>query len=216
MEKVIPNTFLKERLSQEDVKKFITFPGEKLIVALREHYISLLLRVGKVFSVTLVSIALMSVPIYLVLHDIPVLLFTFFLVFFAGTSLILKEIVHWYFHLYIITNRKILEIHYDPLFSEVTNSVLLDQIRCTEIDVELYGFISQLLNIGNVEITFDRPTHQEEFVLRNIHSPRKISDYLSAELHRQPDTNSQQLWYKNKESKYQYLERDRLYGNLAN
>lgn len=217
MEKGTAHTFLNERLNLEDVKKFITFPDEKLIVAIREHYISLILRILKIFSITALSVILVSIPIFILLQNTSLLLFAIFLIFLTGTSLSLKELIHWYFHLYIITNRKILEIRYDPLFSETTNSVLLDQIRCTEIDAELYGFVSELLNIGNVEITFDRPTHQEEFVMKSVHSPRKISDYLTSELHRKPDLLSQQLWYKDRhKNKFQFIERDMPYGNFTN
>ena len=200
MNEILIKTFLKETLEQDEVIKFLTFPDEKLILAVREHAAELFIRLLQMTTFALLINTLFTGLSYFLLRDVLLSCAIFSVFTLIGSGTIIREVIHWYFHLYIITSRKVIEIKYNPLFSEVSNSVLLDQIRCTEIDAELYGFVSELLDLGNVVITFDRPTHQEEFVIRGIRSPRKIANYLSSHLHTMPDFKSQQIWVMPKKS----------------
>jgi hypothetical protein len=112
-------------------------------------------------------------------------------------GLIVKILVDWYFHLYLVTNRRILEISYKPFFSQDVNDVLLDQVRCTEIDVKIHGYIHGLMDVGDIIITFDRPTHQQEFILHDIKSPRTNGTLLGHLLNTpKDDINTQEVWYK--------------------
>ncbi len=194
MNEILSKTFLKETLQDNEIINFLTFPDEKLILAVREHAAELFIRLFQMTTFSLLINAIFTGLSYFLLKDIVLSLAVFSVFMLIGSGTFIREVIHWYFHLYIITTKKVIEIKYNPLFSEVSNSVLLDQIRCTEIDAELYGFVSELLDLGNVVITFDRPTHQEEFVIRGIRSPRKIANYLSSHLHTLPDLKSQQIW----------------------
>ncbi len=95
-------------------------------------------------------------------------------------SLALRSIIDWYFNVYVVTSRKIIEVSYSPLSSHTINQVLLDQVRCTEIDTKIEGILNDVLDIGNVVITFDRPTHQEEFAFEYVKNPREIEKYLQS------------------------------------
>ena len=97
-------------------------------------------------------------------------------------SFITKVIIDWYFHLYILTSKKILEVWYTPLASHVVNDILLDKVSCTEIDSRVHGFLNELLDVGDVVITFDRPTHQEEFVLSDIEQCDKVGKFMTQQL----------------------------------
>ena len=145
---------------------------------------------------------------------------SFFLVALISGTFCVRDLIHWSLHLYIATSKQIIEVQYTPLLSQAINSVLLDQIRCTEIDVEMYGIIPELIGIGNVEITFDRPTHKELFVIKNIRSPRAIANLLSAQINKSiPQSFNQSriqipqpVWYRElKTSKYKFLG-DNAYG----
>lgn len=100
----------------------------------------------------------------------------------ASLTVITKMIIDWYFHIYILTNRKILEFRYTPLTSYIVNDIMLDRVFCTEVDYQTSGILHDLLDLGDVIITFDRPTHQEEFVLRDIQECGQIGVFLTKQL----------------------------------
>ncbi len=208
-------SILQDRLDKNQIKSLLTFPQENLILSVREHPMLLIFRLIKIF-IAGVFLAITSPLIsYFFLRSIMLSVEVFLLIIAIFGALLIREIIHWYFHMYLITNRKIAEIRYDPLSSELTNSILLDQLRCTEIDAELRGFISEMFDIGNVTITFDRPTHQETFTLTNIRSPRKTANLLSSSLHTLPKS-SQQIWTRSKgHPQYTFLEEqdDRILPN---
>lgn len=211
--------FLRDRLSDSQIEKFKLFDDEELIFATREHWLPLVVRlIQKTFLSIIVGVALSSM-LFLLLHSISLGISSFFLTLLIGSIASIRDLIHWSFHLYIATTKQIIEVHYSPLLSEAINSVLLDQIRCTEIDVEMYGLVPELLGIGNVELTFDRPTHKEEFVIRDIRSPRKIANLLSAQIHQTPQTRQQMtspLWVRELErNKYKFVG-DVNYGYSAN
>jgi hypothetical protein len=101
-----------------------------------------------------------------------------FIVFSVVITLSIKSVIDWYFNIYIVTNKKITEICYKPLSSRQVSGILLNQVRCTEIDTKINGIINEFLDVGDIIITFDRPTHQEEFVLTDIEDPKRIETYL--------------------------------------
>lgn len=101
------------------------------------------------------------------------ILFTFTL------GVLTKIIIEWYYHIYIITNRKILEVKCLPLFSDVVDNVFLDQVRTTEIDTRIATIVHELFDYGDVVLAFDRPSHEEVFTLRNIKNPKSVGIFLS-------------------------------------
>lgn len=208
-----PGFFLHDSLNKEQIRKLMLFENEELIFSCREHWLPLVLRMlGQIMAGIIIS-GVVAVA-FVVLFQSTALGFTSFLFIFLITGIVcVRSLIHWSFHLYVATNKQIIEVHYNPLFSHAVNSVLLDQIRCTEIDVSMYGLIPELIGIGNVELTFDRPTHKEEFVIRGVRSPGDIANLLSAQLHQgiptQPQPfrqTTQPLWVKElKKNKYRFL-----------
>ncbi len=91
----------------------------------------------------------------------------------------LKITIDWYYHIYIATNRKLLEIRSKPLFSDKIDNVFLDQVRTTEVDTSIPTFIHEFLDMGNVIIEFDRPSHGEPFTLSNIKDAEGTAEFLS-------------------------------------
>lgn len=212
--------FLRDRLTEDQISNFKLFENEELIFATREHWLPLIVRLFRNGFLSLI-IATLTAGVVMLLFMNPALSISFFfLVMLTGGIAMVRLLIHWSFHLYIATNKQIIEVRYSPLLSEAINSVLLDQIRCTEIDVEMYGLIPELLGIGNVELTFDRPTHKEEFIIKDIRSPRKIANLLSGQIHQGTQVVSQPsmlLWTKDDSdnNKYRFIG-DSKYGYVAN
>lgn len=164
-------------------EKFVNLPGETLILVERKHWstfaapLALLSIMGVFAWVVLVTASSFFVN-YMVLL-LPALLLTSTFILSIGV----RVVIDWYYNLYIVTNRKIMELSYSPLSSHTVNSVLLDQVKCTEIDTKIEGIINDILDIGHVIITFDRPTHQEEFVFEHLGNPEKVESYLQNALY---------------------------------
>ncbi len=169
-------------LTKEEINHYLSFPEEKLIIAKRKHPFVLL---GPIILTTFTAI-LAILLLYFVsvqLFSSPFLFIGLALVVIAILFVLLTKIlVDYYFHFYILTNRKILEVKVIPFFQDRIYDVLLDQVRTTEIDVEMPSVIHKFFDMGNVVIEFDRPSHEERFILRNIKDPRSTETILSKEL----------------------------------
>lgn len=169
--------------------KVLTLPDEKLIIARRKHiYVLFNALIFASFFTLLVLYACYALFSFLIPSQ-SLLITSVIIVIISSLSISAKIITDWYFHFYVVTDKRIIEISHAPLFSHTMCDVLLSQVRCTEIDVKINGVIHQLLDIGNIIVAFDRPTHQEEFVFYDIKDPRKIGAILGDEFTSLTNTN---------------------------
>ena len=68
--------------------------------------------------------------------------------------------------------------------------------------------INQLFTIGDVIITFDRPTHEEEFIFASVSNPKEISRFFNNMLDTMyQEETKKQLWYKNKNHEYTFVDK---------
>lgn len=97
---------------------------------------------------------------------------------------------------------------YTPLASQNVNEVLLDQVRCTEIDTQTHGIINEFIEKGDVIVTFDRPTHQEECILADVYKPEALGMFLGDTLSMIHENRLGPNWYgqKNGKSSYHYTD----------
>lgn len=163
-------------------EKFLTLKGEELLLVKRKHPLTLILAVSFIslifclfiFGTFILFVNLFSSP--------SLFIATALLLVSMGLTAITKCIVDWYFHVYILTTRKILEIWYTPLSGHAVNDILLDKVSCTEVDLKRSGFLHELFDMGDIVVTFDRPTHQEEFVFKDIQDSYKLGVFLTQRL----------------------------------
>jgi hypothetical protein len=184
-------------IAQGNWERFLTLTNEELLLVLRRHIFVIIL---PIFFTSIGVVIFLFGAFFLFiqfLNSIPFFVISALLIISVGLSLITKIIIDWYFHIYIFTNRKILEIWYTPLASHSINDIMLDKVNCTEIDLKVNGFLNELLEMGDVVITFDRPTHEEEFILKDIHKPDKIETFLTRRLmdHQAKDSLSP-MWFR--------------------
>lgn len=165
-------------LAQDCVNFCLTLPGERVLVSKRQHPFTLILRIAGIVFIWVILISFGIIASTLI--NSPPLFFIYLLLITAiTTNTALKVAIDWYYHVYIVTDRKILEIRSKPLFSDKIDNVILDQVRTTEIDTNIPSILHELLDMGDVVLGFDRPSHDRPFVLTDIRYPEETASYLS-------------------------------------
>lgn len=181
---------------------FLTLPNEKILIAKRQHWIVLVPGLTLVFLFALGAVGVLYlVAQYFTLSRVD-LIVSGLLIWSLGTSMVLKQVIDWYYHFYIVTTRKILEVFCSPMYWDRVDDVFLDQVRTTEVDIEVPNLLFELLHIGNVTISFDRPSHDKSFVLRDIYHPHTVGNFLGLAL--EAHMESSPVWFK-KDKKNQLL-----------
>lgn len=177
---------------------FLTLRDEHLLLVKRKHPFVVAMPIFIIICLTLFFISSGFVVFQDYFSSSSLFFVTTLLLISIAISLVTKTIIDWYFHVYILTNRKILELCYSPLTSYIVNDVMLDRVSCTEIDLRSNGILNELIDMGDISITFDRPTHQEEFVLKDIQGSHQLGTYLTQQLMDSlpPQVIPQTIWFK--------------------
>jgi hypothetical protein len=199
-----------ELVIEHDSSKVLSLDGEQTYFAAKQHIFTLVPVLLLTIFLTIIFL-IISLASFLIFKSWIVTVLCLLTVFLIGIGLIAQTFINWYYHIYIVTSRKLLEIKYAPMSGHISNEIFLEQVKCTEIDMKASGFISQFLNIGNVEITFDRHTQTELFILSNISNYRKVGTVLTNKLiNKQEESkkNTQEFWVKSKDkpNRYDYIE----------
>lgn len=174
---------------------------EEVLFKKRQHWTVLLpsLVLLTFLSLFIITAALGIFTYFSLIPTHPDVLFSIIALTLLFTSTVTaKTIMEWYFHVYTLTTHRIMETCYSPLFSHWINDVLLDEVRCTEIDIKTHGFINQYFNKGDVVITFDRPTHEEEFTLSNVKNPQEVGQIIEQVFKSNNSERPGIIWYRNR------------------
>lgn len=170
-------------ISQYFLNRYITLLDEKLIFTRRKSLAAIFLPIFSVILAALLFSLILALIIHYFLASYFLLLIAVDLVIFQiALGLVTKIIIDWYFHVYLITNRKFLDISYKPLFYHRIKDMPLDQVRCLEVVVRKKGILKEILNIGDVVFNLDMLTHHDIFTLVDISNPHKIGVSLGDSL----------------------------------
>jgi len=169
---------------------FLTLKDEKLQLVKRKHPFVVLIPIIIICCLTVFFISSAFFIFQEIFYSPSLFYVTALMLISVAISLSTKNIVDWYFHMYILTNRKILELQYTPLTSYIVNDIMLDRVNCTEVDLQSNGFFNEIIDMGDICITFDRPTRREEFVLKDIQGSHELATYLTQQLLDAPQSAS--------------------------
>lgn len=189
---------------QRVAETFLNLPGERLVASGGQHWITI---IPSIIALILSYLFLVGVGIAVnsyITHTTELLISHILVTTSLGLLLLNKIIIDWHFHLYIVTTRKIMEIAHSPLFWQNIDDVFLDQVRTTEVDFTVSGLLSHIFNTGDVIISFDRPSHDRSFTLRNIYNPREVSTCIAREL--EVTMESSPVWFKKTPSPNQVVQ----------
>lgn len=182
-----------------DWNNFLDLQGEELFLVQRKHIFTLISPILLIISFFLMFAVLSFLLFYYIFASMMLFVLSLLLFVSISMSLSVYSFAYWYYNLYILTSKKILEVKYSPLSSHVINDIFLEKVNCTEIDLSTKGFFHELIDMGDLTITFDRPTHQEEFMLQNIKNCDDIGKFLTQKLmDKKREMAGETLWFRSK------------------
>jgi len=172
----------KKQPVQIQTYQFSSLPslGDKMLIFTRSHVYYLW---EKLFWISVVATVFMIITsiAFIFIYYSPLLFFLTFIGTIAFVlTLVVNEYLSWYFQFYLVTKRKIVEVCNVPFRKYFINEILLDRVKCTEVDIMSNGIINQLFRIGDVVVTFDRPTHhRDSFIFSNVSNANSIREILT-------------------------------------
>ena len=158
--------------------------GEETLFFLRSH---VLVNIGWILMTLLLLIlpfGMLAIPILGKTIDIPVSRTTVFLGIAAWVLIIVgvayQQFLNWYFNLYILTNRRIVDIDFFGLFYRRVSTTTLANVQ--DITYTKAGIFQNFFDFGDIHIQ-TAGTH-ENFEFHNIPDPegsqKQIFDLLAA------------------------------------
>jgi len=184
---------------KQDYSKILTLSGEQVHLVIKAHFLTVVPNIILAIFIT-IGFVLVSLGSLMIFKSFMISLLGLLMAFLVGFTILTQSLVNWFYHIYIVTSRKLLEVRYSPIAGYVANEIFLDQVKCTEIDMNSGGVIQQLFNIGNVAITFDRPTHKQQFIISSIKNYRQVGTDLTNKLIDKPPPDkpkAKEVWFKN-------------------
>lgn len=193
------NNRLVKYYGEYDSKNFLTEDEEKVVLTKRAHWAILLARI---VGVSVVSILLVFFAFFFfAILTLPVKLFlsSLILISILELSLVSKLIVDWYCHFYVLTNKKLLDVSYSPLFSESAYEVSLKEVDCSRITVKKNQILSNFFNIGSISLAFQGANFTQNFKLASIENPESTSLFLTEYFGISKEKNLRPFWERARE-----------------
>lgn len=159
------------------------FEGQKkdeyILLVLHRHWFDILIQFIVVFFMLLFLFGTYFIPVYLY-PNLPEkelsLLFAFSRnLFFIFTWMIFFVIwIDYYLDVWIVTDKRIINIEQKGLFSRVTSELELQNIQ--DITTDVRGVIPTFLNYGNLFV--QTAAEKERFIFRNIPDPYSVKNLV--------------------------------------
>jgi len=169
-------------------------PGEEILLVVRRHWFDIFLQLLFVFAMIFLLIAsFTSIPALFPIMEKK----SFNILFIFAESLFAMIIwvcfaliwVDYYFDVWIITNKRIVNILQNGLFNRDVSELELNRIQ--DITTEVIGIIPTFLNYGNIYI--QTAGEKERFIFRNVPNPYGIKDMVMNLQKKQEQDESNEL-----------------------
>lgn len=153
--------------------------GEEVIAVIHRHWFNIFQHFVMIFFMLLAlvgSYALLPALFPILTSDDFNSIFLFLENLFAMLTFIMFFMIwiDYYFDVWIVTNRRVINIEQKGLFSRDVSEVELDKIQ--DVTTEVTGVIPTFINFGDVQI--QTAGTQEKFLFRNVPDPYRTKDLL--------------------------------------
>lgn len=180
----LSETIRKEQPTKNNITAFATKPRHASFDAqLRQEEIALLLRKHPVTQLSKIGLILGGLFFPLVLFSSPILSFmatNYKLATVIGWYLILsgftlESFLTWYFNVFIITNRRVIDVDFYSMIHKDVSSAKLENIQ--DMSVVTHGVFASLIDFGTLYIQTAGQKPKIEF--ENIPHPSKVTKVLN-------------------------------------
>jgi len=153
--------------------------GEQIIMVVRRHWFNIL---QNLLSVLIMAGFLVASFLYFPFLFPPLSQHTLNGLFLFGETVFAMVVwiiffliwIDYYFDVWIVTNRRIINVEQKGLFSREVSELKLEKIQ--DISTEVLGVIPTFLNYGDVYI--QTAAEQERFLFRRVPDPYRIKDII--------------------------------------
>lgn len=163
------------------------FPQEEVLDIQRQHLIALLLPLVTVilliFAVIGILMGLFYFSVYI--QDQLVFITAVLVLAVAFTSLLVLStyiFLHWFYMFYIITNKRLMHVHFFRIGGFHLDEVLHERTDPLEIDREPKNFFLDFLGIEDIYVYFHRFERPEPFLFETPENSNRIEELLEEHL----------------------------------
>jgi len=170
-----------------DLEFDVQNPGEIIYIMMRKHFFTNFPWVWRAIVVILLPLLLILVVNNLTLEGRKFLLedivskvsSTFWLLallaFYSGvTTYIIGNFLNWYFNIYLVTNERIIHIHFKIFTGKMVSEASLEKIE--DISQQIYGFFPSIFNYGDVYV--QTAAEKARFLFKSVSDPSWFRDVL--------------------------------------
>lgn len=151
----------------------INFPGqeadEQIFIFTRRHVAAFLPILGTIILMAVLGIAIAVILAGLINYNIALLLGSAFLLFLLLFTL--AEFFDFYFDLYIVTDRRVIDIDQNRFFNRSVAELLFEDVQDVESNTK--GILATFFNYGNVEI--QSAGTKPNFTFSQVGSPNQVA-----------------------------------------
>jgi hypothetical protein len=154
-------------------------PGEKIYTIQRKHPISMILPLAAGVAIIAMLIATFTIifwfypvvsPLFFI--DVMLLILSLLIVF------IISSIMYWFYQFYVITNKRILHIHFFQIQGKLSDEMFFTANTKIKVSRAASNLIYNILNLEDISIEFRRDVHKEPFIIQAPSHPREIEEIL--------------------------------------
>jgi PH (Pleckstrin Homology) domain-containing protein len=165
---------------------FIPFePGEELILKVHRHWLFIVIRIIglAVFMAAPVAVALLLTRFRIIsvsVSNSAAFISLWALWALIGWTMFWQFWTTYYMDIWVVTNRRIIDIDYHRLFDR--NIAILRLDRVEDISTRVQGLLGTLFKYGSVVV--QTAGTEKEFVIDQISNPERLQAVISAQLGR--------------------------------
>lgn len=155
-------------------------PDEKIIKIVRRHWTVILKPLFIILAYFALPIVLniifnLYIPRLLDFPYYPILVILGSVYVFIGWYLLLAFFVDYYFDVWIITNKRIIDIEQHSMFERVISTVKLYRVQ--DLTAETKGFFHSLFNFGDLHV--QTAGEQKRFIFEEISHPNEVKAIIA-------------------------------------